>query len=150
MPKTIHPIAGAIAFLTIAMFWLSTVTVELLGTEAQVTAVKTAIPWGLLILVPAMAAVGGSGFFLAGKRRGGVLGVKARRMPIIGANGVLVLVPAAFFLAFKAKADEFDSTFYTVQILELIAGATNLTLLGLSMRDGFRLSGRFRRRERRA
>ncbi|MES0809467.1 hypothetical protein ABLO27_08305 [Roseibium sp. SCPC15] len=150
MPKIIHPIAGAVAFLTIATFWLSTVTVELIGTEAQVTAVKTAIPWGLLVLVPAMIAVGGSGFFLAGKRRGGVLGLKARRMPIIGANGVLVLVPAALFLAFKANAGEFDSTFYTVQALELIAGATNLTLMGLSMRDGFKLSGRFRRRETRS
>jgi hypothetical protein len=31
-----------------------------------------------------------------------------------------------------------------VQAVELIAGGTNLTLMGLSIRDGFRLSGRFR------
>lgn len=150
MPKILHPIAGVIAFFTIATFWLSTVTVELLGTQQQITTVKSAISWGLLILVPAMICVGGSGFFLAGKRRGGVLGAKARRMPIIAANGVLVLVPAALFLAFKARIGEFDTIFYTVQMVELAAGATNLTLMGFSMRDGLRLTGRFGRRETRA
>jgi len=29
-----------------------------------------------------------------------------------------------------------------VQVIELIAGATNLTLMGLNVRDGLRLSGR--------
>lgn len=146
MIKSIHPISGAVAFLTIASFWLSTLAVELFGTETQIIAVKTAIPWGLLVLVPAMAAVGGSGFARAGKRRGGVLGAKARRMPIIAANGVLVLIPAALFLAAKARAGELDGIFYTVQVIELIAGATNLTLMSLSIRDGLRLSGRFRHR----
>ncbi|WP_127114445.1 hypothetical protein [Shimia sediminis] len=146
MKQKIHPIAGALAFFIIAGFWFSTVAVELFGTEAQVIAVKSSIPWGFLVLVPAMAAVGGSGFSLAGKRRGGVLGAKARRMPIIAANGVLILIPAALFLAAKAKSGEFDSTFYLVQTLELFAGATNLTLLGMSMRDGLRLKGRLRRK----
>ena len=34
----------------------------------------------------------------------------------------------------------------TVQALELVAGATNITLLGLNMRDGLRMKGRLRRR----
>lgn len=146
MTKTIHPIAGGIGFLTIAVFWFSTIGVELFGTQEQIVAVKTTIPWGFFVLVPAMAAVGGSGFSLAGKRRGGILGSKAKRMKIIGGNGVLVLIPAALFLSSKASAGEFDSIFYTVQIVELIAGATNLTLMGLSMRDGLRLTGRLRPR----
>lgn len=64
----------------------------------------------------------------------------------IAANGILVLVPAALFLASKARAAEFDAAFYGVQALELIAGAVNIILLGLNMRDGFKMTGRFRRR----
>ena len=58
MPKYIHPLAGGIAMLTIAAFWLSTLVVELSGSEAAIIAVKTAIPWGLLLLVPALALTG--------------------------------------------------------------------------------------------
>jgi hypothetical protein len=39
------------------------------------------------------------------------------------ANGILVLIPAALFLASKAQAAEFDTTFYAVQAHELAAGA---------------------------
>ena len=62
-----------------------------------------------------------------------------------GANGILVLIPAALFLAFKARAADFDAAFYAVQALELTAGATNIVLLGLNMRDGLRIKGRLRR-----
>ncbi len=136
MPRIIHPIAGLVAILTIATFWLSTTISELFASEATVIAVKSAIPWGFILLVPALAATGGSGFFLSKGQRQGLVGTKLKRMPFIGANGLLVLIPAALFLASKAKAGEFDATFYTVQALELIAGAVNITLLGLSMRDG--------------
>jgi hypothetical protein len=145
MTKVIHPVAGGIAVLTIAAFWLSTLGVELFGTEAQVVAVKTAIPYGLLVLVPALVAVGATGLRRAKGRRGGVLGRKVRRMPVIAGNGLLVLVPSALFLAWKAQDGAFDATFYAVQVVELLAGAVNLTLLGLSMRDGMRLTGRLRR-----
>ena len=58
-------------------------------------------------------------------------------MPFIAANGMLILLPCAFFLNSRAAAGQFDSVFYIVQSIELIAGAANLTLLGLSMKDGF-------------
>ena len=48
-------------------------------------------------------------------------------------------------LAGKAQAGQFDTSFYIVQVIELIAGAVNITLLGLNMRDGLRLSGKLRR-----
>lgn len=66
-------------------------------------------------------------------------------MPFIAANGILILVPAALFLAFKASHAELDGVFYAVQGLELIAGAANITLLGLNMRDGLKMKG-YRRR----
>ncbi|MCO5089870.1 hypothetical protein [Bosea sp. (in: a-proteobacteria)] len=142
MTKIIHPIAGSVALLTIASFWLSTVLSELFASEATVIAVKIAIPWGFLILVPALAAAGGSGFALAKGRRAGLVGAKAKRMPFIAANGILVLIPAALFLAYKANHGEFDATFHGVQGLELVAGAVNITLLGLNMRDGLKMRKR--------
>ena len=73
------------------------------------------------------------------------MGTKARRMPFIAANGVLILIPSALFLASKASAGSFDASFYLVQAVELIAGAANIVLLGLNMRDGLRLTGRLGR-----
>lgn len=140
MPRIIHPLAGLVTILTIAMFWLSTVISELFASEVTVIAVKTAIPWGFILLVPALAITGGSGFFLSKGQRQGLVGTKLKRMPFIAANGLLVLIPAALFLASKAKANEFGATFYTVQTLELMAGAVNITLLSLSMRDGMALT----------
>ena len=144
MPRIIHPVAGLIALLTIATFWLSTVISELFLSEAAVVAVKTTLPWGFLLLIPALAAAGGSGFFLSHGQRTGLVGAKLKRMPFIAGNGLLILIPAALFLASKARAGEFDTVFYVVQAVELIAGATNITLLGLGMRDGMKLT-RWRR-----
>jgi len=146
MIKTIHPMAGVLAILTIATFWLSTALAELFASQAVVTAVKTAIPWGFLVLIPALAAAGGSGFTMAKGRRTGLIGTKIKRMPIIAGNGILVLVPSALYLASKARAGEFDTAFYAVQALELVAGAANITLLGLNMRDGLKMRGWFRHR----
>lgn len=140
MPRNIHPLAGLVAILTITTFWLSTAISELFASQATVIAVKTAIPWGFILLVPALAATGGSGFFLSKGQRIGTVGTKLKRMPFIAANGLLVLIPTALFLASKAKAGEFDTAFYAVQALELAAGALNITLLGLSMRDGMALT----------
>lgn len=140
MPRIIHPLAGMIALLTIATFWLSTAISELFLSDAAVVAVKTTIPWGFLLLVPALAATGGSGFFLSRGQRAGLVGAKLKRMPFIAANGLLILIPAALFLASKARAGGFDTTFYVVQGIELLAGATNIALLGLGMRDGMRLT----------
>jgi hypothetical protein len=54
-------------------------------------------------------------------------------------NGLLVLLPSAYALASMANAGRFDGLFYAVQALELAAGAINITLLALNMRDGVRL-----------
>lgn len=146
MTKVIHPAAGALALLTILTFWVSTVLSETFGPATAVVAVKTLIPWGFIVLVPALMVTGGSGFALAKGRRGRLVDAKRKRMPIIAANGVLILIPAALFLALKARAGEFDAAFYGVQAVELIAGAANITLLSLNMRDGLRLKGRLPRR----
>lgn len=141
--NVIHPVIGTIAMLTIATFWLSTVLSELFASQETVVAVKTAIPWGFLLLVPALAMTGGSGFALS-KGQVGLVGAKIKRMKLIAVNGILILIPSALFLASKANAAEFDVVFYAVQVLELMAGATNLILLGFNMRDGLKIKGWFR------
>ncbi|CCE12054.1 conserved membrane hypothetical protein [Bradyrhizobium sp. STM 3843] len=143
--KRLHPIAGTVAILTIATFWLSTAWSELSGSEQLIALVKMTIPWGFLLLIPALAATGASGFALAKGRRAGLVGAKLKRMPFIAGNGILVLIPCALFLASKARAGEFDAAFYIVQACELVAGAVNLTLLALNMRDGLKMKGRLRR-----
>lgn len=147
MKARLHGFFGAVALLCIATFWVSTAVSEVFLDLVDVTAVKNAILAGMWLLIPAMAATGGSGFSLAGARRGRLVEVKARRMKIVAANGVLVLLPSAFVLASWANAGRFDGAFYTLQALELLAGAVNITLLVLNMRDGLRLAGRLSMRQ---
>lgn len=142
MPGLIHPLAGGTALLIILTFWLATALSELFAGTASVTMVKTLIPWGFLVLVPALMAAGASGFRLAKDRHAPLVSAKKKRMPLIAGNGVLILIPAALYLASKAEAGAFDTSFYVVQGVELVAGAANITLLGLNMRDGLRLARR--------
>lgn len=141
----IHAIAGGLAFLIILSFQLSSLTVELFGDVHAVAAVKRVIGWSLFILVPMIAATGGSGFAMVGIPKKGAAAAKFRRMRMIGVNGVAILVPAAIFLAWKAGRAELDGWFAAVQALEFLAGLANLTLMGLNIRDGMRMTGRLTR-----
>ncbi len=146
MIPRIHAAAGVIGFLCILTFWTSTVASELFGSHETITAVKHAVLWGMWVLVPSMAAAGGTGFKLLGSRSDSLALAKKRRMMVIGPNGVLVLIPCAFYLANLATKGQFTATFYAVQAIELVAGLVNLTLMGLNIRDGLRLTGRIAQR----
>ncbi len=145
MLRRVHPIAGIIGFVTILIFWTSTAASEMFGSVETITAVKRAIPWGLLILAPALAITGATGFRMAGASTDPRILKKKHRMPFIAANGLLILVPAALYLAALASRGEFGGVFYGVQAIELVAGAVNLTLMALNIRDGLRLAGRLAR-----
>jgi hypothetical protein len=142
MLRRIHPAAGIVGFLMILTFWTSTVATELLGSPDAVAAVKQAIPWGLLVLVPALAVAGATGLRMAGASSDPTVARKKARMPFIAGNGLLVLVPAALYLAALAGRGEFGTVFYAVQAVELAAGAANLVLMSLNILDGLRLAGR--------
>ena len=145
MSKQAHCIAGLLATLTIGTFFISTIIVELFGSHETVAALKALIVMpGLFILLPTIAATGGSGFYLSKSRQGRLVNTKKKRMPFIAANGLLVLIPCAIFLNRWATAGTFDTTFYWVQGVELLAGAINLTLMALNIRDGLKMSGRLR------
>jgi hypothetical protein len=139
MLTNLHRIAALLAFLFIATFMISTVIAELFLSHASVAAVKQAIVYALFVLVPLLMMTGGSGFALARGNRSLLLNAKRRRMPLITLNGLLVLIPVAIFLNVKAGQGEFDTLFYGAQVIELIAGALNLWLIGWNARDGLRL-----------
>lgn len=60
-----------------------------LDTQAVVAVKQTIARDGLLCLVIAMAATGGSGFALGKERKGRWIEEKKRRMPFIAGNGLL-------------------------------------------------------------
>lgn len=140
----VHRFAAAIAMACMATFFSATVLVELFGSVESISTVKRLIVWpGLLILVPSIAFTGASGFALAKGRNGVLVSRKRKRMPFIGMNGILILIPCAVLLNLWASSGVLDTRFYVIQAIELIAGAVNLTLMGLNMRDGFRMRGKF-------
>lgn len=145
MLRKIHPVAGIVGFLTILIFWTATVAVEAFGGPAAILTVKTGILWGMIVLIPALATAGATGFRLVGRNATGLAATKLRRMPVIAGNGIVVLIPCAFYLQRLAASGDFGSTFYAVQAIELLAGAVNLAMMGLNIRDGLRLTKRRRR-----
>ncbi|NDV01585.1 hypothetical protein [Pseudoroseicyclus tamaricis] len=139
---TLHAVSSSIALLTILSFWLSATIAELFLGHDGIVSVRTAILFVLPVLVIALAGAGASGFRLAGRSRAPEVEAKRTRMKVAAGIGVLVLVPSAIFLGWKANAGSLDTTFTTVQLVELVAGATNIVLLGLNMRTGLRMRGR--------
>ena len=144
MKQKVHAIAGITAFLIILTFWTSTVLSEAFGTHEHIMSVKSMILRGMVILLPSMIIVGASGMAMGRRRKDAPARAKKKRMPFIAANGLFVLLPAAFFLEARASSGSFDTAFYAVQAIELLAGATNLTMMGLNIRDGRRMA-RYRR-----
>ena len=141
MKHIFHKTGAIIATLCIVTFFLSTLIVEFFFSVESVAQVKSLIVFpGLFILIPAIAITGATGFSLSKSSSAGLVGQKRKRMPFIGANGLLILLPAAIFLNLWAAEGSFDNTFYAVQGLELFAGAVNITLMFMNIRDGRKLS----------
>ncbi|KIC19819.1 hypothetical protein [Leisingera sp. ANG-Vp] len=147
MKHRIHAIASTLALLTITTFWVSTALSEAFGSPETIALVKTAVLYGMVLLIPAMAAAGATGASLGRGWKLPQVAAKSRRMKIIAANGLLILLPSAVFLAAKAQAGQFGTWFYLIQTLELAAGAANITLLSMNLRDGLRLARRRKMRK---
>ena len=144
MIRRIHVAAALTAFFAILTFWVSTISVELLGTETQIVFIKKAIAFGLFLLVPALAIAGASGTCMGRGSTDPRILAKKHRMPFIAANGLLILVPAVLYLDRLASRGDFGATFATLQAIELAAGLVNLMLMSLNIRDGMRLTGHSR------
>lgn len=146
MKGKLHLFSAILSTLCIGTFFMSSIIVELFGSQEAIASVKHLILCpGLFVLVPAIAITGGTGFALSKNRKGIFVNDKKRRMPFIGANGILILIPSALFLDQLAASGFFGTKFYLIQGLELLAGAVNLFLMGLNMRDGLKMTGKLRR-----
>lgn len=141
VPK-LHAAAGASALLIIASFWIATVSTLILGDKNLILMVKIIIAWSLCGLIPMLILAGASGARLARFMHGPLIATKQKRMKIIAFNGVVILVPASIALVPLAMQGQGGPFYWAIEIAELAAGATNVTLLGLNMRDGIRLSRR--------
>ena len=89
MLTRIHPIAGMIGFVTILVFWISTVLTELFGSVQAISAVKQAIPWGFA--GPRASADNHRGVRIPNGWRFAErwkIRRKMHRMPIIAGNGI--------------------------------------------------------------
>ena len=140
MPRSalvaLHAASGAVALLTITVFWTSALAADLALGPVELVAVRTAILYALPLLVLALAVTGGSGAHLAGRSKAPLVRAKRRRMALAATNGLLVLVPCAVFLGWRARSGDLGAPFAVVQGVELVAGAVNIVLLGLNMRGG--------------
>lgn len=144
MIRRLHILAGVTGFIIILGFWSLTVLSHLVGGEAAVVAVKRAIPWGLPVLIPALMLTGISGMRMGRHATIPQIAAKRRRMPVIALNGLLVLVPSALYLAHAVETRPDGTGFVAIQMVELAAGALNIMLMGLNIRDG-RVAARMRR-----
>lgn len=145
MKAIAHAAAGTLAMLLVTAFLIGTVYAELTLDEALIAETKRLVLYGLCLLIPAMAITGGSGFSLASGRVGGIVEAKKKRMRLIAANGMLVMLPSAIWLHMQASARQLGTAFAIVQAIEIAGGLLQLTLLGRNFRDALKLSGRLRR-----
>jgi len=139
--KPYHFIAGITVLIILTLFWLAIIISDFfLGHEALVL-VRQGIVYALIVLIPAMIAV---------KVTGGILGKdrihsdprvrdKKKRATWMAINGVLVMVPAAFFLDYKASANEIDLVFRVVQSIELLVGSFQYYFVITNFRVGMTL-----------
>jgi hypothetical protein len=134
-----HAAFGVLALALIAGFWLTTVGSELAGSAEHVVLVKTWILRLIPVLVALMAGAGAAGNLIARGRKTREIGDKRLRAIVAALNGLLILIPCAYVLEGWAVTGEFTARFYGVQAIELAAGAGNIVLLALNLRDGLRL-----------
>ena len=136
-----HKVFAIVAFVTIVIFWTSTVIAELFFDYESISIIKSLIVCpGLFVLVPSIVITAVTGNIIAKKsKKVELIAIKKKRMPVIAAMGAIVLLPSAIYLDILVSQQLFNVQFYIVQGLELVAGATNITLMFLNIRDSKRI-----------
>jgi hypothetical protein len=139
MKKRAHKISSMFGFILILSFQISTVVSEALGDHDMIATVKRLILYGICVLIPVMLIAAISGRSLAGGAKHPLILKKMQRMKMIGFNAVMILIPSAVVLYLLSNAGYWGNWFVTVQVLEIISGITNVSLMGLNIRDGIKL-----------
>ena len=138
----VHLAAAVAAVAVIVTLLTSSAVTELIGTPGEIRLLRHGIMLGLPLLIACLVTVALTGRRLAGRSRAPVVRRKQRRMQLIAATGLVVLVPCAVVLNYRAMS--------ALEIAELAAGGLNLALLALNFRDGRALTRRRRAARRRA
>jgi len=135
----LHAMFGGLAIVVIGVFFGATVVVELFGTHEQVALVKLRILQTIPLLVLLLAGAGIMGNRVGAGWTDPLVAAKRRRMAFAAINGLALLIPSAVLLARWSAAGRFDTMFYAVQAVELLAGGTNIVLLSRNALAGLQL-----------
>ena len=135
-----HIIGSIIAAITITMFFTFSLIAEIKGDETFIKQVKEGILFSLPLLLVAMPMLNITGNKLAGESQNPIVLAKRRRMKFVLANGI-TLISLACFLYYRSHYQAIDGIFLTAQIAEFTLGLTNLTLIGINIKNGIQLSG---------
>ncbi|MGC1040506.1 hypothetical protein WKH27_17210 [Pantoea agglomerans] len=108
MKRRIHATASILSALFLATFWTSTIITELFLSATAVAEVKQLIAHALLAFVPLMGLTAATGFSMGARVNHPLIKLKRRRTPVIGINGLFILVPSALFLWIRARAGQFE------------------------------------------
>ncbi len=139
----IHLTANIAGAILIIVFFVLSLIAEIHGNENFIKQVKEGILYSLPLLIFTMASLNFSGRKLATGLNNSMIAVKQKRMKFVLINGIFLTFIAAF-LYHRAFYVGIDKTFFAAQIVEFILGLTNLLLIALNAKDGFRLSGRIK------
>lgn len=132
----IHITAATIAIFLIGTFQVSTLVSEIAMGPDEIRMVKKWILLTLPVLIAAIIAAGATGKALAGESKDPIILAKRARLRWIALNGAFVLAPAAIVLFLLSGKTPFGPEFYLLQVVEILAGLTNLSLLILNAQAG--------------
>ena len=142
MKAALHAIAGVLGFIMISAIVLTTAITAAMGDPATMTSVGKGVFYSMFAMPVLLAAAGGTGVSMLGKRNEPLASKKQKRGPMAFMTSLLVLLPSSFFIQWRASDGLFDGIYYGVQGLEWVAGAFCFVMIGLNIRDGLALTGR--------
>ena len=132
-----HRASAIISTVCLEIFFLSTLYVVTQGSLESIALVKSLIVFpGFLVLIPAIAVAGATGYSFSTRKSGGIVGQKRKRMPWIGIVVVLIILPAAVALNQWASDSRFGVEYYLLQTLELVAQGIIIYLMIMNIRAG--------------
>jgi hypothetical protein len=132
-----HPLAARVTLGLFALIWGSAVAAGLFADTELMVFIKEGAVWALFLLVPAAMLTAATGLRLGYGRPGPITERKRRRLRLIVALSVVVVLPATLALDALVQQGQAGSLLFLVlQGVELVAGLLTLGLMVVSVRDG--------------
>ena len=136
----VHKVAGIFVLLTLVTFFLSTIIIESLGDHEQIKWLKLLIMiFALGLIAPFTIIIGKTGKKVSKGHDPKMLKKKSKLFKTMQRIGPFVLAPTGIALYFMARSDSFNTVFYTIQLIELIAQLTSIVLIIIAINTGIQL-----------